>query len=88
MTMILPLMLAPQPSPGAPTLLSALTHLGSSELFLLKLQGELEVSSEQHGQLVSQLMMDDDGKVHVTQIPLFSLVTTNTTCIHDNHRAS
>jgi len=80
--MILPLTLAPQPSPGAPALPSALARLGSSELFLLELQGELEVSGEQHGQLVGRLTIDDDGKVCVTQIPLFfSSVTTDTTCI-------
>lgn len=61
--MILPLTLSPKPSPDAPALPSALARLGSSELFLLELQGELEVSGEKHGQLVGQLTIDDDGKV-------------------------
>ena len=54
--MILSLTLASQLSLGAPTLLSALMHLSLLELFLLKLQGELKVSSEQHGQLISWLI--------------------------------
>lgn len=61
--MILPLTLPSKPSPGAPALPSALARLGSSELFLLELQGELEVSGDKPGQLVGRLTIDDDGKV-------------------------
>jgi len=64
--MIIPLTLPPRSSPnGAERALpSALTRLGSSEFFLLELQGELEVSGDKHGQLVGRLMIDDtsDGK--------------------------
>ncbi|KAI0269491.1 chromosome transmission fidelity protein 8, partial [Russula aff. rugulosa BPL654] len=43
---------------------SALARLGSSEFFLLELQGELEVSGDKHGELVGRLTIDDtnDGK--------------------------
>jgi hypothetical protein len=62
--MILPLTLPVNSSPGSPALPSALARLGSSELFLLELQGELEVSGDKHGQLVGRLTIDDDdGKV-------------------------
>jgi len=62
--MIVPLTLPAQPSPGAPVFPPALARLGSSELFLLELQGELEVSGDKHGQVVGRLSInDDDGKV-------------------------
>ena len=61
--MILPLTLPAKSSPGTPTLPSALARLSSSELFLLELQGKLEVSGDKHGQLVGRLTIDDDGKV-------------------------
>lgn len=62
--MIIPIALPRQPSPGSPTLPPALAHLGSSELFLLELQGDLEVLGDKHGQLVGRLNIDDDhGKV-------------------------
>ncbi|KAH9957417.1 chromosome transmission fidelity protein 8 [Russula dissimulans] len=60
--MILPLTLPAQPSPDAPVLPPALASLGSSELFLLELQGELEVSGDKHGQLVGRLSIAEDGK--------------------------
>lgn len=64
--MIIPLTLPPKSSPNGaePALLSALARLGSSEFFLLELQGELEVSGDKHGQLVGRLTIDDtnDGK--------------------------
>ncbi|KAI0288832.1 Ctf8-domain-containing protein [Russula brevipes] len=62
--MIIPLTLPSQssPSPSGPALPHALAQLGSSELFLLELQGELEVSGTKHGQLVGRLTLDDDGK--------------------------
>ena len=80
--MILPLTLPVKPSPGSPALPSALARLGSSELFLLELQGELEVSGDKHGQLVGRLTIDDDddddGKVRPPPIAIFffSLVDT------------
>jgi hypothetical protein len=65
--MIVPLTLPPKSSPNGtkPALPSALARLGSSEFFLLELQGELEVSGDKHGQLVGCLTIDDtnDGKV-------------------------
>jgi len=60
--MILPLTLPSKPTPGGPALPSALARLGSSELFLLELQGELDVSGDKHGQLVGRLTIEDDGK--------------------------
>jgi len=60
--MILPLTLPAQSSPDAPVLPPALASLGSSELFLLELQGELEVSGDKHGQLVGRLSIAEDGK--------------------------
>ncbi|KAH8983385.1 hypothetical protein EDB86DRAFT_2755196, partial [Lactarius hatsudake] len=36
--------------------------LGSSEPFLLELQGDLEVSGDKRGQLVGYLTTDDSGK--------------------------
>ena len=53
--MIIPLTLPPKSSPNGaePALPSALARLGSFEFFLLELQGELEVSGDKLGQLVS-----------------------------------
>ncbi|KAI0255134.1 Ctf8-domain-containing protein [Lactifluus subvellereus] len=61
--MILPLTLPSASSSrdtSAGTLPPALAQLGSSELFLLELQGELEVSGDKRGQLVGRLTIDDD----------------------------
>ena len=69
--MILPLTLpAKSSSPDSPALPPALARLGSSELFLLELQGELEVSGDKHGQLVGRLTIDDtnDGKVRALSL--------------------
>jgi len=65
--MIIPLTL-PLKSGAEPALPSALARLGSSEFFLLELQGELEVSGDKHGQLVGRLTIDDtnDGKVRIS----------------------
>ncbi|KAH9041622.1 Ctf8-domain-containing protein [Lactarius pseudohatsudake] len=60
--MIVPLTLSSGPSAGARTLPPALAQLGSSELFLLELQGGLEVSGDKRGQLVGHLTIDDSGK--------------------------
>ncbi|KAH8990288.1 Ctf8-domain-containing protein [Lactarius akahatsu] len=60
--MIVPLILSSGPSAGARTLPPALAQLGSSELFLLELQGDLEVSGDKRGQLVGHLTIDDSGK--------------------------
>jgi chromosome transmission fidelity protein 8 len=73
--MILPLTLPPQPSPDAPVLPPALARLGSSELFLLELQGELQVSGDKHGQLVGRLSIDEDGKVRPESAFSLSLPT-------------
>ena len=67
--MIIPIALPRKPSPGSPALPPALAHLGSSELFLLELQGDLEVSGDKHGQLVGRLNIDDDGKVRFPSPP-------------------
>jgi chromosome transmission fidelity protein 8 len=65
--MIISLTLPQKSSPNGtdPALPSALARLGSSEFFLLELQGELEVSGDKYGQLVGRLTIDDtnDGKV-------------------------
>jgi chromosome transmission fidelity protein 8 len=61
--MIVPLTLSPGPSASARTLPPALAQLGSSELFLLELQGDLEVTNDKCGQLVGHLTIDDTGKV-------------------------
>ncbi|KAH9052977.1 Ctf8-domain-containing protein [Lactarius deliciosus] len=60
--MIVPLTLSSGPSAGARTLPPALAQLGSSELCLLELQGDLEVSGDKRGQLVGHLTIDDSGK--------------------------
>ncbi|KAI9428644.1 Ctf8-domain-containing protein [Lactarius indigo] len=60
--MIVPLTLSSGPSAGARTLPPVLAQLGSSELFLLELQGDLEVSGDKRGQLVGHLTIDDSGK--------------------------
>ncbi|KAH9003201.1 Ctf8-domain-containing protein [Lactarius hatsudake] len=60
--MIVPLTLSSGPTAGARTLPPALARLGSSELFLLELQGDLEVSGDKRGQLVGHLTIDDSGK--------------------------
>ncbi|KAI9463225.1 Ctf8-domain-containing protein [Lactarius psammicola] len=60
--MIVPLTLPSGPSASARTLPPALAQLGSSELFLLELQGDLEVSGDKRGQLVGHLTIDDSGK--------------------------
>ncbi|KAH9162441.1 Ctf8-domain-containing protein [Lactarius sanguifluus] len=60
--MIVPLTLSSDPSSGARTLPPALAQLGSSELFLLELQGDLEVSGDKRSQLVGHLTIDDSGK--------------------------
>jgi hypothetical protein len=68
--MIIPLTLPPKSSPNGagPALPPALAQLGSSEFFLLELQGELQVSGDKHGQLVGRLTIDDsnDGKVRMS----------------------
>jgi chromosome transmission fidelity protein 8 len=73
-SMILPLTLPTKPSPDSPALPSALARLGSSELFLLELQGELEVSGNKHGELVGRLTIDDtnDGKVRFVRTNITS----------------
>ena len=63
--MIIPLTLPSGTSANANTLPPALTQLGSSELFLLELQGDLVLSGDKRGQLVGQLTIDDNGKVRV-----------------------
>ena len=65
--MIVPLTLPSGPSASARTLPPALAQLGSSGLFLLELQGDLEVSddSDKRGQLVGHLTVDDSGKVRL-----------------------
>ncbi|KAN0134597.1 Ctf8 domain containing protein [Lactarius tabidus] len=60
--MIIPLTLPSGPSaPGNP-LPPALAQLGSSELFLLELQGDLKLSGDKRGQLVGHLTVSDNGK--------------------------
>ena len=70
--MIIPLTLpsASSSSTSAGTLPPALAQLGSSELFLLELQGELEVAGDKHGQVVGRLTIDDSdsGKVRLLVI--------------------
>ena len=61
--MIIPLTLPSGPSASSNTLPPALAQLGSSELFLLELQGDLVLSGDKRGQLVGQLTIDDSGKV-------------------------
>ena len=61
--MIIPLTLPSGTSANANTLPPALTQLGSSELFLLELQGDLILSGDKYGQLVGHLTIDDNGKV-------------------------
>jgi len=81
--MIIPLTLTlpPKSSPNGaePALPSALARLGSSEFFLLELQGELEVSGDKHGQLVGRLTIDDtnDSKVRISYNPSHSLLRTH-----------
>lgn len=60
--MIIPLTLPSGPSAHANTLPPALAQLGSSELFLLELQGDLILSGDKRGQLVGHLTVSDDGK--------------------------
>ena len=79
--MIVPLTLPPKSSPNGtePALPSALARLGSSEFFLLEMQGELEVSGDKHGQLVGRLTIDDtnDGKVcHMSYSPPHRVYST------------
>ena len=66
--MILPITLPSKSAPDGPALPPALARLGSSELFLLELQGELDVSGDKHGQLVGRLTVDDDGKVRALPV--------------------
>ena len=61
--MIIPLTLPSGLSASSSTLPPALAQLGSSELFLLELQGDLVLSGDKRGQLVGQLTIDDSGKV-------------------------
>jgi chromosome transmission fidelity protein 8 len=76
--MILPLTLpsASSSSTSAGTLPPALAQLGSSELFLLELQGELEVSGDKRGQVVGRLTIDDSdsGKVRPALILILILI--------------
>lgn len=62
--MIIPITL-PVPSSSHPsaTLPPTLASLGSSELCLIELQGELEAHGDVRGQTVGQLKIDEDGKV-------------------------
>ncbi|KAF8270536.1 chromosome transmission fidelity protein 8, partial [Lactarius quietus] len=50
------------PSTSANSLPPALAQLGSSELFLLELQGDLVLTGDKRGQLVGHLTIDDSGK--------------------------
>jgi hypothetical protein len=68
--MILPITLPSKSPPNGPALPTALARLGSSELVLLELQGELDVSGDKHGQLVGRLTIDDDGKVRALPVPI------------------
>jgi hypothetical protein len=80
--MILPLILpsASSSSTTTGTLPHALAQFGSSEFFLLELQGELEVSGDKAGQLVGRLTIDDDsskvrpGSLHALGSHFLSLV--------------
>ncbi len=63
--MIIPLTLPSGPSTNASTLPPALAQLGSSELFLLDLQGVLDVTGDKRSELVGRLTIDDSGKVRV-----------------------
>jgi chromosome transmission fidelity protein 8 len=76
--MIISLTLPPKSSPNdaEPALPSVLARLGSSEFFLLELQGELEVSGDKHGQLVGRLTIDDtnDSKVRMALQTLHTFV--------------
>ena len=71
--MIIPLTLPPKSSPNGaePALPPALARLGSSEFFLLELQGELQVTGDKNGQLVGRLTIEDtnDGKVRRDMCP-------------------
>lgn len=49
-----------------------LASLGSPELFLLELQGDLEAFGDTRGQTVGQLKIDQDGKV--AHLALYSQV--------------
>ncbi|KAI9458768.1 Ctf8-domain-containing protein [Russula earlei] len=64
--MILPVTLPLRSPPTGPVLPPALAQLGSSEFFLLELQGELQLSGDNRGQLVGRLTIDQDGKVKPT----------------------
>jgi chromosome transmission fidelity protein 8 len=59
--MILPLTLpsASSSSTTTATLPPALAQLGSSEFFLLELQGDLEVCGDKSGQPIGRLTIDD-----------------------------
>jgi hypothetical protein len=86
--MIVPLTFPPKSSPNGtePALPSALARLGSSEFFLLELQGELEVSGDKHGQLVGRLTIDDtnDGKVcHMSYTPSHRVYSTAAVVVPD-----
>lgn len=64
--MIIPITL-PTPSSSSSTALlpPPLASLGSSELFLIELQGDLETSGDARGQTIGMLKIDEDGKVSV-----------------------
>ncbi|KAI0067280.1 hypothetical protein BV25DRAFT_1819607 [Artomyces pyxidatus] len=53
---------ASQPNPLPPTL----AQIGSSELVLIELQGELDVEGNKHGQTVGTLTVDNGGKAKPT----------------------
>ena len=74
--MIVPLTLPSGSSASARTLPPALVQLGSSELFLLEIQGDLEVSADKRGQLVGHLTIDDSGKVR----PSFVVIVISDGC--------
>jgi chromosome transmission fidelity protein 8 len=69
--MILPITHPSKSPPNGPALPPVLARLGSSELVLLELQGELDVSGDKHGQLVGRLTIDDDGKVRALPVRIF-----------------
>jgi hypothetical protein len=64
--MILPLTLPSASSSTTNTLPPVLAQMGSSEFFLLELQGDLEVSGDKSGQLVGRLTIDSDDDTTTT----------------------
>ena len=82
-TMLIPIVLPVLSSQPAPTLPPPLARISATELLLVELQGELEVTGDRHGQSIGMLQVPADGAVRA--LPSSLHVRSLPTCSHSTH---